>query len=87
MAGARRRLVHLAWLAQQTAAAERQILAAAEARLGEVQSDLVRLAPRALLDPVAGDRYRDLTLEKGQLAVVIARAKSILDPQPPIIGG
>lgn len=80
LAAARSRLLHLAGLAAKTEATERQILAAAEARLAAVRADLDKLRPRALTDAAAGDRYRELTLEAGQIETVIAQAREALGP-------
>ena len=75
LAGARRRLVHLAGLADKTHQTEKAILAAALDRLSAVQADLATLRPRVLVDTAAGDRYQALTMERGQLETVIARAR------------
>ncbi|WP_431860155.1 hypothetical protein [Azospirillum sp.] len=75
---AKRRLVHLAGLAEKTAETERRILAAAEERLAAVCADLDKLRPRALTDQDAGEQYQALTLERGQLETVIARAREVL---------
>lgn len=75
---ARRRLAHLGGVAARTSDTERRILAAAEERLGVVDKTLASLRPRTLTDPAAGDRYRDLTTERGQLVTVIASAREAL---------
>ena len=75
---AKRRLVHLSGLAGTTADAERRILAAARARLDAVSADLELLRPRVHIDPAAADQYQERTLEKGQLAHVIASAQQAL---------
>jgi hypothetical protein len=75
---ARTRLGHLASLSEKTEATERRILAAAEDRLAAVEKDLATLQPRVHLDVDAGDRYQALTAEKGQLTIVIARARQVL---------
>lgn len=76
--GAKRRLAHLAGLAATTADTERRILAAAEHRLAAVDADLGALRPRTVIDPDAADRYRALTLERGQIEIVIGRAREHL---------
>lgn len=78
IAGARRRIAHLASLADKTDTTERAILAAATDRLEAVQAGLVTVRPRVDLDPAAADRYRALTLERGQLEGVIASAKQAI---------
>lgn len=78
VAAAQRRLTHLAGLAEKTAATERNILSAAEDRLGSVNSDLAKLAPRVNLDPDAAESYQDRALERGRLSLVIARARQVL---------
>jgi len=76
IAAAKARLAHTAGLAAKTHATEQRILEAAESRLEEVRADLDKLRHRVHLDPRAADRYRELTLESGQLATVIARARA-----------
>jgi len=78
IAGARRRLVHLAALEAKTAETERAILTAAEHRQDQVLAELDQLRPRALADGRAGDRYLELTEERGKLAQVIAKARQAL---------
>lgn len=80
MAGARRRLVHLAGLASRTLESERRILAAAEDRLRTVNGDMDRLRPRVLLDTGARDAYAALALERGQLETVAATARGHVYP-------
>lgn len=72
---ARRRLGHLAGLAEQTAQTEQAILDAAQSRLDAVNLDLDRLQPRAILDQEAGEQYQALTQERGQLLGIIAQAR------------
>lgn len=79
IAGARRRLTHLAGLADRTAAAERRILDAANDRRSAVDVDLGKLRPQVDLDDSAADRYQSLTLERGRLDTVIARARQVLE--------
>ncbi|MBI1207439.1 MAG: hypothetical protein GC191_09160 [Azospirillum sp.] len=78
LAAAKSRLLSLAGIAAKTEATERNILAAAEARLKLVQADLDRLAPRVNLDPAAADQYVAATTEIGHLRMVIARAIAAL---------
>ncbi len=78
VAGAKARLAHLAGLAEKTDATEHKILAAAMERLELVDCDLSKLRPRVNLDDAAAERYQELTLERGQLALVIAKARSAL---------
>lgn len=78
LAAAKRRLVHLEGLSQKTEETERRILAAAEDRLAAVSADLEKLRPRVNLDQAAADQYRELTLERGKLSTVIARAREVL---------
>jgi 2-phospho-L-lactate guanylyltransferase (CobY/MobA/RfbA family) len=72
----RTRLAHLGGLSAKSDAADKAILHAAEQRLAVVDSDLAKLSPRAIADAAAGDAYQRLTLERGQLVTVIARAQA-----------
>jgi uncharacterized protein involved in exopolysaccharide biosynthesis len=74
----RRRLGHLAGLGARTEGAERGILKAAEQRLAAIRAELARLSDRVLTDHSAADRYVDLTQERGQVEMVIARARQAL---------
>ncbi len=76
--GAKARVQHLAGLQAKTDAAERKILEAAQHRAGEVEARLKALRPRIDLDTSAADTYQELTLERGQLALVIAQAQQHL---------
>jgi hypothetical protein len=69
---ARLRLGHLARLQQATDASAKAIRSAAESRLRAVNSDLDRLRSRAITDDDAGEEYRALTTERGQLQGVLA---------------
>lgn len=80
IAAARQRLTDLEGLSLRTAQAERNILAAATARLDAVNADLNRLRPRALTDEDAGEEYTALVSERGQLQTIIAQAQ--LNDQP-----
>jgi|GEM_PF-5481220 len=80
IAAARQRLSSLAGIAAKTEATERRILAAATDRLGKVEADIARLAPRVNLDDSAADAYQAAILERGQLAMVITRANEALNP-------
>lgn len=73
-----RKLGELASMAQQTEAAERQILARATERLEEVQSELTKAGPDAMTG--GGDKYMQLIAERGQLQQVIAQARQHLGP-------
>ena len=64
-------------MAAKTLEAERRILAAAEDRLGQVEADIQKLRPRVVLDQDAAEDYQRLVLERGQLAMVIARARQV----------
>jgi hypothetical protein len=77
---ARRRLGHLAGLASRTDSAERAILKAAESRLAAVRAELAKTADRVLTDQSAADRYITLTTERGQLELVISKARQALNP-------
>lgn len=79
IANTRRQLGDLHALAGKTEAAERRILERAEARLGEVNDELDRLRPGVEAAPDSSqDRYTSLIEERGQLHVVIAKARSAL---------
>ena len=76
LANTRDNLGELATLAARTNAAERNILAAAEKRLQEVNGSIERL--RAGIDGApdrSRQRYLDLVQEQGQLQIIIARAQ------------
>ena len=60
---------------QAAVASERQILQAAQDRLTHVQTALIALKPKALLDEQASDRYLALIQERGQLQQTIALAE------------
>lgn len=72
------RLAHLGALSAHTDSVERNILAAAEKRLEIVEADLSSLRPRVNLEEGAASRYQELVLERGNLNLVIARAKEAL---------
>ena len=72
---ARSRLGDLSGLAARTHAAELRILEEAERRREAVQSDLDKLKPRAIGDTSAGDEYQRLLVERGQLDIIIAKAR------------
>jgi len=44
-----------------------------------VRADLDSLRPRVLLDPAAADQYGALVLKHGQLDLVVARARVVLE--------
>ena len=76
---ARAHLGDLGALATKTEAAERRILAAAQKRLAAVQTQIERARPGIEAGPdSAQDRYLDLVTERGQLELVIARAREAL---------
>lgn len=72
----RARLGDLAGLAGKTEDAERRILASAEKRLKAVQTEIEGLG--AVEFSPKEDRYTDLIAERGQLNVVIAKARRAL---------
>jgi hypothetical protein len=78
IAAAKLRLGHLAGLTAKTDAAERSILESAEARLAGVDADLAKLRPRVNLDQGAADSYMAAATERGQLALVIERARQVI---------
>lgn len=80
IAAARRRLLDLEGLSRRTAAAERNIMEAAQARLDAVNADLNRVGPRALTDDAAGDEYQSLTVERGRLQNIIAASEAADQP-------
>lgn len=88
---ARQRVAHLHALSHATDEAERKIGEAAKKRLAEVDAELTRLRPRAMLDEATGRRVEDLALERGHLMRVIAQAaarapgdESAEDEAPPL---
>lgn len=72
-------LGELASLQAKTEQTERNILAAAESRLEEVQQLIERLRPGVEFasDPNK-ERYQQLIAERGQLNIVIARSREAL---------
>ncbi len=78
IAAVKLRLTHLSGLAQKSAATEQRIHDAAVARLAAVGKELDALRPQVMLEPAAADDYQALTLERGQLATVIASAQKHL---------
>lgn len=76
---ARRDLGELHGLAARTEAAEHRILEQAVRRHGEVVAAIERARPGVEGAPdAAQQRYLDLVSERGQLEVVIARAREAL---------
>lgn len=76
---ARAHLGELAGLASKTEAAERRILETAEKRLGIVQGDIEAAQPGIeSADEAAQDRYLASVTERGQLHIVIAKARQAL---------
>lgn len=76
---ARAHLGELHDLATKTEHTERNILAAAEKRHAEVCKAIERARPGAeVASDSAQQRYTDLVAERGQLDVVIARARKTL---------
>lgn len=69
----------LAGLADRTERTERRILEQAEKRHSEVMTAIERARPGIEAAPDdAQQRYQDLVAERGQLEIVIARAKQAL---------
>lgn len=76
---ARSALGELGSLASKTEAAERNILTSAEARLEVVQKSIKRTQAGAETAPESEqDRYIALIEERGQLNIIIAKAKKAL---------
>lgn len=76
---AQAQLGELGNLANKTEAEERRILAAALKRLDSVNAEIERARPGAESAPdKAQDRYLELIQERGQLNIVIAKARDIL---------
>jgi hypothetical protein len=71
-----KQLGELAAMSRQTEEAERQILARATERLGDVQSKLAAAGAKALIG--GGNKYMALVKERGQLQQVIAQARQVL---------
>ena len=66
-------------MAAQTEAMERKILERAEGKLGEVERDIEKVRPKALLPGAAeAAKYQELIMERGRLHQVIAQAKAVL---------
>ncbi len=79
LAHTRRHLGELGVMARQTEAAERQILARAEALLTENQSKIDAARQQALAGtPEQQDEYQALIAERGRLQRVIALARQVL---------
>lgn len=75
----RRHLGELGAMAAQTEAMERKILERAEGKLGEVERDIEKVRPKALLPGAAeATKYQELIMERGRLHQVIAQAKAVL---------
>ncbi|WP_191058329.1 hypothetical protein [Geminicoccus harenae] len=75
----RGQLADLAGLQAKTDAAERQILSSAQQRLGTVNAMLRLAEPGARRgDPDAEAQYQALVLERGELNIVIAKARQAL---------
>ena len=72
----RHHLGELAGLAGKTETAERKILAAAEKRLAAVQNELVGIHGAEFGKD--SDRYTALIAERGQLQIVVAKARRVL---------
>jgi hypothetical protein len=72
-------LTDLAGLASKTEAAERNILKAAEKRLKAVLAELERAQPGVEAAPDrTQDRYLALVRERGQLELVVSKARQTL---------
>lgn len=74
----RRQLGELGAMAQKTEEAERDILARAEKREGEVSSRIEELRPKVHTDEAAATEYTELVDELGKLHTVIAKANQAL---------
>ena len=77
-AAARQRLQHTQALLTKTDRSEQAILDAALQMQGETASKLQSLAPRVHLDQGASDEYEQTVLQRGQLDMVIAKARQSL---------
>ena len=79
MKKARAHLGELGALSAKTDAAERKILAAAEKRHAVVLAELEELSPGVEgAGDADQDRYLELVAERGQLHIVIAKARQVL---------
>lgn len=75
----RRQLGELGAMSAQTEAMERKILARAEEKLGEVEADIKKTRPLALVPGASeAEQYQRLIMERGRLMQVIAQAKAVL---------
>lgn len=75
----RSKLGELSALSDKTEQTERNILAQAEKRLPEVQAAIDKMqAGIDGADDAEQDKYQELIAERGQLQIVIAKAKKIL---------
>lgn len=75
----RRHLGELASLSDKTEAAERKILSSAEKRLADVEADIAKTRPLALVPGAAeATQYQELIAERGRLHQVIAQARAVL---------
>lgn len=76
---ARSSLGELGSLASKTETEERNILKAAESRLDEVQKMIKRMQPGIeIASKQEQDKYVELVEERGQLNLVVSRAKAVL---------
>ena len=79
IAKTREQLGELASLASKTEADERRILERAQARLDQVNAMIERQRPGVEAAPdAAQDRYLSLVEERGQIQMVIAKARQAL---------
>jgi len=77
----RRQLGELGSMAHQTEAMERKILERAEQRLQQVEKDIERTRPLALVPGAKeADVYQEMIMERGKLHQVIAQARAVLQP-------
>ncbi len=75
----RSKLADLAALDSQTEEMERKILAGAEQRLSEVDSQLKDLTPsQMMVDEEAAEKYQELVEERGVLYQVILKSRAVL---------
>jgi hypothetical protein len=81
MAAARRRVAHLEAMSRATDAAEAKIAEAAEKRLAEVDAEIAKARPRAMLHDGAAEHLETLTTERGHLQRVIAQAQARMGPE------
>lgn len=72
-------LNELTQLSIRTAAAERRILRKAREQTDAINKQLDKLKPTILVNEEDGAKFRELTLQRGKLALVISRAQKALE--------